>query len=62
MLIRKTLPVFLYYALIPGCLGYAIVWSGQKGWLNAGSVLFTVSIVGLIVFAIRQCRKETTTE
>jgi lactate permease len=60
--IRKTLPVFLYYALVPGCLGYAIVWSDQKGWLNAGSVLFTVSIVGLIVFAIRQCRKETTTE
>ncbi|MFT5323417.1 MAG: lactate permease [Planctomycetaceae bacterium] len=60
--IRKTLWVFLYYALIPGCLGYAIVWSGSKGWLNAGSILFATSLILLIAFAVAQCRKARITE
>lgn len=60
--IRKTLCVFAYYALIPGCLGYAIVWSGTKGWLNAGSILFATLLILLIAFAVAQCRKERTTE
>jgi hypothetical protein len=58
--IRKTLCVFAYYALIPGCLGYAIVWSGSKGWLNAGSILFATSLILLIAFAVAQCRKTPT--
>lgn len=37
--IRKTLPAFVYYALLPGALGYAIVWHSQKGWFNLGSLL-----------------------
>ena len=60
--IRKTLWVFAYYALIPGCLGYAIVWSNTKGPINAGSILFATSLVLLIVLAIAQCRKVRTTE
>ena len=60
--IRKTLCVFAYYALISGCLGYAIVWSGSKGPINAGSILFAVSLLLLVSFAVIQCRKERTTE
>ena len=51
LIIRRTLPVFCYYALLAGSLGYAIVWSGQSGWLNAGTVLFAGVIVGLAAFA-----------
>ena len=54
--IRKTLWVFAYYAFVPGCLGYAIVWSGEKGWLNAGSILFATSVILLIISATLYCR------
>ena len=60
--IRKTLCVFAYYALIPGCLGYAIVWSGSKGPINAGSILLVASLLVLTVLAASQCRRETTTK
>ncbi|NQV24222.1 MAG: L-lactate permease [Rhodopirellula sp.] len=60
--IRKTLCVFAYYALIPGCLGYAIVWSGSKGWFNAGTILFATSLILLIAFAVTQCSKGSTTK
>tara|TARA_R110002072_G_scaffold284587_1_gene449001 strand:- start:12557 stop:14389 length:1833 start_codon:yes stop_codon:yes gene_type:complete len=60
--IRKTLCVFAYYALIPGCLGYAIVWSGTKGPINAGSILLAAALIFLAVLAITQCRKVTTTK
>lgn len=46
--IRKTIPAFLYYALLPGALGYAIVWQAQKGWLNLGSLL-AVLIWSLVI-------------
>ena len=46
--IRKTLPAFIYYAFLPGALGYAIVWQAQKGWLNLGS-LITVLIWSLLI-------------
>jgi lactate permease len=46
--IRKTLPAFVYYALLPGALGYAIVWHSQKGWFNLGSLL-AVSIWSLAI-------------
>ncbi|MEZ6137122.1 MAG: L-lactate permease [Pirellulaceae bacterium] len=36
--IRKTLPVFMYYASFAGCLGYAIVWWESKGPLNLGTL------------------------
>jgi lactate permease len=56
LIIRRTLPVFCYYALLAGGLGYAIVWSGQSGWLNAGTILFAGVNVGLAVFANLQRR------
>ncbi len=42
-IIRLTLLPFFYYALLPGSLGYLIVWYSEKGLLNIGTVL-----VGLI--------------
>jgi hypothetical protein len=38
-------------------MGYAIVWSGTKGWLNLGSVLSVIIVVGLFVFALSQLKK-----
>lgn len=58
--IRKTFWVFAYYAFVPGCLGYAIVWSSTKGPINAGSILFAAALTLLIILAIAQCRKATT--
>ena len=41
--IRMTFLPFVYYALLPGSLGYLIVWHADKGWLNAGTVLVAAS-------------------
>ncbi len=57
LVIRRTLPVFVYYALITGTLGSAIVWSEASGWLNAGSVLIVLLVTGLSGFAIRESRR-----
>jgi lactate permease len=46
--IRKTWPAFLYYALTAGAVGYAIVWSDEKGWFNAGSVIAGVVFIGAV--------------
>jgi lactate permease len=46
--IRKTLPAFLYYALTAGAVGYAIVWSDEKGWFNAGSVIAAGVFIGAV--------------
>ena len=59
--IRKTLPIFLCYALLAGSLGYAIVWSQQSGWLNAGSCLFAVTLVTLLIAIVRQLACKGTT-
>jgi lactate permease len=54
--IRLTLLPFLYYALLAGAIGYAVLWSGT-GWLNAGSVL-AAAIVGGAVLAVLRGRRE----
>jgi len=54
--IRKTLGGFLYYAIVPGCLGYLILWHASKGWLNLGSALLALLLAALVVFVIRQRR------
>jgi lactate permease len=49
--IRKTLIVFAYYALLTGGLGYAIVWTPTVGPLNFGTlivVLITTAAIGTI--------------
>ena len=50
-IIRLTLMPFVYYALLPGALGYFIVWNADKGVLNAGTFLVTL-ILGLAVYII----------
>jgi lactate permease len=56
--IRKTLIVFCYYALMAGCLGYAIVWWSTKGWLNLGSVLFAALVASILLYMYRTLRKD----
>jgi lactate permease len=57
LVIRKTLPAFTYYALLSGSMGYAIVWSGSRGWLNMGSLMAISIILGLVYFARTQLKK-----
>jgi len=56
--IRKTFFPFVYYAGTAGCLGYAIVWNAQKGWLNLGSILLAGGLGGLWCFANQQLRAD----
>ena len=37
--IRITLLPFVYYALLAGSIGYAVVWYSQKGILNVGTLI-----------------------
>jgi lactate permease len=52
--IRKTLIVFLYYALLPGALGYAIVWTGSFGIFNLGTLLVPLVLAGLAFVLLRR--------
>ena len=49
--IRKTLIPFCYYALLPGSIGYAIVWYSEKGIANLGTGL-VVMIVAITVYLV----------
>ncbi len=50
VVIRMTFLPFIYYALLPGSLGYLIVWYADKGLLNAGSVLVAAIVLGVVAF------------
>ncbi|NIP94973.1 MAG: L-lactate permease, partial [Akkermansiaceae bacterium] len=56
LVIRKTAIGFCYYALLPGSLGYAIVWWGQKGFLNVGSLL-ALAIWGGAIYLIAKANR-----
>lgn len=56
LVIRKTLPAFIYYATLAGCIGYAIVWSSSKGWINIGTFLTVLVVVGLATFVRLQLK------
>ncbi len=48
--IRLTLMPFLYYALFPGAVGYAIVWTATRGALNLGVfVALAILVAGAAV-------------
>ena len=49
--IRMTLLPFVYYALLPGAVGYSIVWYSQTGIVNAGSfiALLIAATAGYII-------------
>jgi len=46
--IRKTLLPFAYYAVLPGAMGYWIVWHTQRGFLNLGSLVVTLILVAVL--------------
>ena len=46
-----TLLPFVYYALLPGSVGYLIVSYGSSGLLNVGTLLVAL-IAALAVYAI----------
>ncbi|MEM7476043.1 MAG: L-lactate permease [Planctomycetota bacterium] len=47
--IRKTLVVFSYYALLAGSIGYMILWLPTRGFLNLGSLVL-IGLLGALVF------------
>jgi len=51
VVLRKTSVTFFYYALLPGAVGYAVVWHAQKGLFNAGTLIAT-AIGALAVYLI----------
>ena len=57
-IIRKTLIPFTYYALLPGSIGYFVVWYSQTGILNAGSVI-AVLVAAAAVYFIASNQKRT---
>ena len=56
--IRLTLGAFLYYALLAGLLGYAIVWTPQRGPLNAGAWCAALLLSAILVSMLRVLRQE----
>ncbi|MBM3881646.1 MAG: L-lactate permease [Verrucomicrobia bacterium] len=54
--IRKTLLPFVYYALLPGALGYAIVWRTQAGLVNAGSLIAVAIVAAATWLIVRQSK------
>ena len=54
--IRMTILPFVYYALLPGSIGYLIVWHPEKGLLNAGTVLIAAIIAFAVYFVSSQLR------
>lgn len=54
--IRMTFIPFVYYALLPGSLGYLIVWHADKGLINAGTVLVVAIALGAFAFVRYQLR------
>ena len=57
--IRLTVVPFIYYALLPGALGYSIVWYAQTGFLNAGSVLVACIGATAVYLITRYGRRPT---
>lgn len=48
IIIRKTLWVFVYYALFSGAVGYAIVWYPSTGLWNVGSLTAGAIVVAAV--------------
>ncbi|MEZ5758845.1 MAG: L-lactate permease [Emcibacteraceae bacterium] len=51
--IRKTLPIFIYYALFTGSIGYGIISFGTNGVLNAGFIVMATIIVAACALIIK---------
>ena len=57
--IRKTLLPFLYYALLAGLLGYAIVWTPTLGPVNGGSIMAVLMLGAMIGLTLWKSRSES---
>lgn len=57
VVIRMTFLPFVYYALLPGSLGYLIVWYADTGFWNAGGVLVIAILLGVAAFVRTQLRR-----
>jgi lactate permease len=55
--IRLTLLPFTYYALLPGSIGYLIVWYSVKGVFNAGTVIACLIALGAIYAIVTQGKR-----
>jgi lactate permease len=51
--IRLTIVPFIYYALLPGALGYVLVWYAQTGIVNAGTVVVAGIVAGAVYMVAR---------
>ena len=54
--IRLTLLPFVYYALLPGSIGYSIVWYSTTGPINAGSIIAALIAAGAAFVIMRHGR------
>lgn len=59
VVIRKTLPVFAYYAGLAGTLGYSIVWWNSKGPFNLGSLLTFLLLIAIVAVIRLGLRRKT---
>lgn len=55
--IRMTVAPFLYYSLLTGAIGYSIVWTSQRGILNAGSFVAAAILISIAVFVVMKNRR-----
>ena len=55
--IRITLLPSVYYALLPGAIGYWILWHADKGPVNAGSVLVLAIALGAFAMVRSQLKQ-----
>ena len=58
LVIRKTLLVFVYYALFTGAIGYVIVWHNDKGWLNLGTLIALGIVVTIATVIVKNTKKQ----
>jgi lactate permease len=54
--IRLTLVPFFYYALLPGSVGYLILWYAETGILNAGALIALIIALTAVYFIVRYGR------
>lgn len=59
LVIRMTSISFLYYALLSGSVGYAVVWNAQKGLFNAGTLIAAAIGILAIYLIATKGRKPT---
>ena len=55
--IRKTLLPFVYYALLPGAVGYMIVWYSQRGFFNVGTAIVAVVAMAAVYIVATNGRR-----